>query len=318
MSTSKVLPLFSFISLIIVLFSLLTRYSVLAHSNSEQISHSFGFIDHLKGCHKGDKVRGIHELKKYLETFGYLNYNNYFKSQTHATNDDFDELLEFAIKTYQLNYHLKSTGVLDEKTIVMMEKPRCGVADIINGTTRMRSSQSGQQNNESSHFHTVAHYGFFKSSPKWPASKFNLTYAFLQGTRDDAKDPIARAFHTWAANTPFKFSQTQDYNAADIKIGFYSGDHGDRVPFGSLYGALAHAYPPSDGRLHFNADQAWGVGANKGLYDLETTALHEIGHLLGLGHSSVEDALMYATLPAGVTKGLHGDDIQGIKDLYDL
>lgn len=39
------------------------------------------FIEHLKECHQGDKVKRIHELKDYLERFGYLNYEN-SKNQT--------------------------------------------------------------------------------------------------------------------------------------------------------------------------------------------------------------------------------------------
>lgn len=51
--------------------------------------------------------------------FGYLNYDN-SNNQTHANDDDFDELLESAIKNYQLNYHLKSTEVLDAGTVGKM------------------------------------------------------------------------------------------------------------------------------------------------------------------------------------------------------
>ena len=57
--------------------------------------------------------------------------------------------------------------------------------------------------------------------------------------------------------------------------------------------------------------------ALEGYYDLETVALHEIGHILGLGHSSVEGAIMYPYISSGATKlDLHHDDIHGIRALY--
>ncbi|KAB1205330.1 Metalloendoproteinase 1 [Morella rubra] len=66
-----------------------------------------------------------------------------------------------------------------------------------------------------------------------------------------------------------------------------------------------------------DADKQWSVGARPGTIDLETVALHEIGHLLGLGHSSVEGAIMFPGISSEVTKGLHADDIRGIKTLYN-
>lgn len=96
----------------------------------------------------------------------------------------------------------------------------------MNGTTRMRSGKKRQHHNHHNRFHTVSHYSFFRGSPRWPASKFSLTYAFLPGTRGDAINPVARAFQTWAPNTQFQFAESQDYRNADIKISFESGDHG--------------------------------------------------------------------------------------------
>ena len=130
--------------------------------------------------------------------------------------------------------------------------------------------------------------------------------------------PVAQAFQTWAANTHFKFSRVQDYTRADIKIGFQSRDHGDGYPFDGAGGVLAHAFSPTDGRFHYDADEQWSVGAVPGQFDLQTVALHEIGHLLGLGHSNVQGAIMWPSISPGGTKGLDRDDINGIRALYNV
>ncbi|KAB1219286.1 Metalloendoproteinase 1 [Morella rubra] len=94
-------------------------------------------------------------------------------------------------------------------------------------------------------------------------------------------------------------------------------DHGYVNPFVEAGGTLAHAFSPTDGRFHYDADEQWSVGAQLGAINSETVALYEIGHLLGLWHSSVGGAIMFPNIPSGVTKGLHPDDIQEIKALYN-
>ncbi|KAF7136233.1 hypothetical protein RHSIM_Rhsim08G0058400 [Rhododendron simsii] len=235
-------------------------------SKAENLT-SFNFIKNLEGCHKGETIKGLQQLKKYLEAFGYLNYS---PNKAHASDNNFDDSLEAAVKTYQLNYHLKTTGALDAQTVSQMTAPRCGVPDIVNGTN-------------------------------WIL---------------DAISAVTRAFNTWASQTQFRFSQSQNFACADLKIGFYRGDHGDRAPFKGQNGVLAHAFPPEDGRFHYNADYSFIVNPVAGSFHLETVALHEIGHLLGLGHSRVQDAVMFPSIPAATIKGLSADDIQGIKTLY--
>ncbi len=50
---------------------------------------------------------------------------------------------------------------------------------------------------------------------------------------------------------------------------------------------------------------------------IETVTTHEVGHLLGLGHSDVNDAVMYASVASCVNGGLHSDDIAGLNRLYN-
>ncbi|XP_034707583.1 metalloendoproteinase 2-MMP-like [Vitis riparia] len=310
----------SMLSLIILLFLFLSPIS--SHATSSPSSNGekpspFGFIKGLQGCHKGDEVNGIQKLKKYLEQFGYLSYSR-SKNQTHADDDDFDDLLESAIKTYQANYHLEATGDLDSETVSEMVKPRCGVADIINGTNWMLSGKKRQYHGHGhGSLRTVAHYSFFPRSPRWPPSKTYLTYAFLPGTPNWAMSPVSRAYGQWDSATHFTFGWIQDYTSSDMTISFHRLDHGDGSPFDGPGGIIAHAFAPTNGRFHYDGDETWSIGAVPNAMDLETVALHEIGHLLGLGHSSVQNAIMFPSISTGVTKGLHEDDIQGIRALYN-
>ncbi|KAE8076065.1 hypothetical protein FH972_014738 [Carpinus fangiana] len=273
--------IFSSALLILLLLPLLSTHASNSPNSHDKIASPFEFLEGLQGCQKGNKTKGIRDLKKYLEQFGYLSYN-------HSNDDYFDDVLESAVKTYQLNYHLNATGTLDDKTVSTMIIPRCGVPDIINGTNWMHLGKKWHQESHGS-FHTVSHYTFLPGNPKWPPSKYHLTYEFAprSGSRPD------------------------------IIVGFFRRDLGDGHPFDGAGGTLAHAFPLTDGRLHYDADERWVVGAVKGAFDLQTVGMHEIGHNLGLGHSSVWEAIMFPYTTPGATKGLHPDDIEGIRVLYN-
>ncbi|KAL0285515.1 UNVERIFIED_CONTAM: Metalloendoproteinase 1 [Sesamum angustifolium] len=276
----------------------------------------FDFIKHLEGCHKGNKTKDIHHLKHYLHQFGYLDYPN----QTHANNNDFDDLLESALKTYQLNYHIKPTGAVDAETIAKMVTPRCGNPDIVRGTNTMRSRSNKRQNSSPSttSIHTVSHYSFFPGNLRWSPSKTHLTYGFEPNTPTTAIDAVVRAFAKWDSATHFTFSRAQNNQKPNMVIGFHRRDHRDGYPFDGPGGTIAHAFAPEDGRFHYDSEETWSVAPIGNAFHLETVALHEIGHLLGLGHSSVADAIMFPSIQPGATKNLHADDIHGIRALYNV
>ncbi|KAL4643668.1 hypothetical protein ACB092_02G108700 [Castanea dentata] len=311
----KVISLFSFNLLLLFLLPLYS-HATSRNPHDKKLS-SVEYLKRLQGSREGDKVKGIHNLKAYLEKFGYLSYNH-SKNQTHTNDDDSDELLVSAIKTYQLNHHLNATGIMDANTVSTMMKPRCLVADITNGTNWM-SSRKKKHHHRHGSFHT--HFPFSDGNRKWTTS--DLTYGFLPSTPAEAMNPIANAFKTWASNSHFTFSQAQDYTNANIKVSFERGDHGDGSPFDGpnspgVDNTVAHAFRPTDGRLHFDADNQWSVGAVPGAMDYETVALHEIGHLLGLGHSSVQGSVMWPAIDTGATAhSLQKDDIDRIKALYN-
>ncbi|KAF3654742.1 putative metalloendoproteinase 1-like [Capsicum annuum] len=273
----------------------------------------------LLGCHTGQKVDGIAKIKKYFQHFGYIT-----SSSSSNFNDDFDDILESAVKTYQQNFNLNATGVLDAPTIQHIIRPRCGNADVVNGISTMNYGKPPPAGSP-----TVAHYSFFPGRPRWPAGKTDLTYAFLPANNltDNIKSVFSRAFDRWSEVTPLTFTETPSFQSADIKIGFFAGDHNDGEPFDGPMGTLAHAFSPPAGNFHLDGDENWvidGTPVNEGKFfsilsavDLESVAVHEIGHLLGLGHSSVEDSIMYPSLESGTRRvELANDDILGVQELY--
>ncbi|GKB36891.1 metallopeptidase, catalytic domain-containing protein [Tanacetum coccineum] len=143
--------------------------------------------------------------------------------------------------------------------------------------------------------HSVSHFQFTQNNPKWPVDKTNLTYAFAKNFSETYVPPVVRAFNTSAAASGyFTFARVNDIANADLKISFERGDHGDGGPFDGPYGILAHAFSPTDGRLYYDADENWSVGPEPipDTIGLQSVALYEIGHLLGLAHSEDENAII--------------------------
>ncbi|MFS7997971.1 putative matrilysin [Helianthus anomalus] len=124
----------------------------------------------------------------------------------------------------------------------------------------------------------------------------NFTYAFDPKNKlsNDIKQVFTNAFKQWSKWSQLMFIEDSSYFGADIKIGFYASDHGDSEPF----------------------EECSGSGT---AIDLETVVVHEIGHVLGLGHSSVEDVVMFPTMPSGVRKvKLNDDDIDCAANFYAM
>ncbi|XP_010661019.1 metalloendoproteinase 1 [Vitis vinifera] len=127
-----------------------------------------------------------------------------------------------------------------------------------------------------SHLNIGTHFAFFPSNPRWLPGQTHLLYFLDSGSHPETAGAVANAFGAWAA----------------------------------------HAFALTDGRFHFDCEENWVIGAVAHAMDLQTVATHEIGHLLGLAHTPVQEAVMYAIISPGSTKGLNQDDIDGIRALY--
>jgi hypothetical protein len=185
-------------------------------------------------------------------------------------------------------------------------------------------------------------------SLKWaqtPVRYFvNSTSAVPGVSVDDFQAAVGRAFAQWQAVPTSSIAyQFAGFTAALpgqddglSTLGFQSRPDLDRVLASTsfLVDAATGAVIESD--IFFNSSFAWSVApaGEAGRFDLESIALHEIGHLSGLGHSALgetelregggrrvlgAEAIMFPiAFAAGTIAGrtLKADDIAGISDLY--
>jgi hypothetical protein len=164
-----------------------------------------------------------------------------------------------------------------------------------------------------------------------------LTAAQLQSA-------VAAAFDTWTAVPSATISYTFGGFTGNLPgeddgrstLGFLDEPDMDRVLASTSYLIDDTTGELLEADIFFNAAFPWSVAASgeRGRWDLQSIALHEIGHLSGLGHSAIGEtelvpgggrqvlssgAVMFPiAIGAGDISGrtLQADDIAGISDLY--
>lgn len=76
----------------------------------------------------------------------------------------------------------------------------------------------------------------------------------------------------------------------------------------------------ADTDIELNSDFSFSVGDQNVQIDIENTVTHELGHTLGLDHSSIIESTMFASAPLGEIKKrtLETDDINGLCSIYPV
>lgn len=156
-----------------------------------------------------------------------------------------------------------------------------------------------------------------------------VTYAWVVGdapTLAGVEAAIDDSFAAWAAIDDAYVSveeQTSTLSPAvaldDENLVFFNADW----PEGNDALAITTTWTDAKGAIvqydiHINATVAWSTTGEADAFDLQAAITHEVGHVLGLGHSTVEDATMYAKHEAADVhrRVLHADDEEAARYLY--
>ncbi|XP_018782901.1 PREDICTED: matrix metalloproteinase-14-like [Bactrocera latifrons] len=269
------------------------------------------------------------EILRFMRRFGYLETNPSDSESLYH-----ESAIVEAIKNVQKYGALNQTGELDNQTLELFNKPRCGVPDIegtpyylTSSTQRAYVQNIRDRRSESragSDFR-VRGKRFVVGARTW--KKRRIRYFISNWSRKIPKSQverdIARALELWARYSGLHFVRVNDTDA-DIILYFGTRYHGDNFSFDGPGNILAHAFYPYEmgswgGDVHFDEDENWKENSTDlatGV-DFYAVAAHEIGHSLGLAHSPHYNSIMfpyYKGPGAGTT--LDYDDTLAMYTIY--
>ncbi|MED6154881.1 hypothetical protein PIB30_000383 [Stylosanthes scabra] len=249
------------------------------------------------------RIESLHLVKEYLYTYGYIQNS----SSSGNFTDLMDENTVSSITAYQRFFNLDTTGGdIDNATYEQILLPRCGVPDM-NVTYDLPANFSWPQG-------TL----LFANTTKILTYGFDPRYNLQPEITNVFKD----SFQRWSdAIGILNFTQTT-FNDANIKIVFM--DLSDNETIGDEFGAALYD-GSAFGIMVMDSSKTWvlpnvtRLSWEEGEIDLESVVMHQIGHLLGLSHSTDDDdSVMFPSVVATQQRKveLSEDDKVQIQQLY--
>ncbi|KAK7407294.1 hypothetical protein VNO78_09091 [Psophocarpus tetragonolobus] len=248
-------------------------------------------------------------MKDYLSNYGYIQSSGPY-------NGSLDEETIVGIKTYQKYFNLQVTGKVTRQTLEQMSFLRCGVPDINIDYNLTEDNTTWP-----------------KAGKRWFPKGKNITYGFLPESQlpANATKVFRDSFTRWARATGvLNLKEATTYNNADIKIGFYNFTflEIDKEVYGFSVISLDRNSDKKTGEILLDGSKYWLLPSENysllswedGILDLESAAMHQIGHLLGLDHSNDTDSVMYPYIfPSHQRKvNLSISDRDNIRDQYAI